>query len=218
MTDRFEAEDMVGDAQVRHRDKRVSRGIAALLGMWAPLCWGLAAFTGLTNATASQPAPEAALPFIVGGLAALGVAMGVMAVGFAVLRTVVTDTEVNVKYGLWGPNIPLSSIQSCKVVDYQWTRFGGWGIRRGWGGKWAYVPGPGEAVEIQYDDGGSKKTVLIGAKDPHKLMLEIHKAREALSKQPIAVYVSEADNDAEEEVVSVEEDAVSQSAGQTKSL
>lgn len=184
MADEFESAYMVGDASVRHTDKRVSRSIAAILGVWAPFCWALALFIGLTNATSDKPVPAGVLPFVLAAIAALGLLFAGMAITFAVLRTVVTQTEVNVKYGLWGPRIPLDRIRSCKVVDYDWTRFGGWGIRRGLGGKWAYVPGPGEVVEIEYGDG---KIVQIGARDARKLSLEINRAREALAKTRVAV-------------------------------
>lgn len=184
MADEFESEYMVGDASVRHTDKRVSRSMAAILGICAPFCWALAVFVGFANATSDKPVPAGVLPFVLAAIAALGLLFAAMAVTFAVLRTVVTQTEVNVKYGLWGPRIPLERIRSCKVVDYDWTRFGGWGIRRGVGGKWAYVPGPGEVVEIEYGDGD---VVQIGAQDPRKLSLEINRAREVLAKMRIAV-------------------------------
>ena len=37
-----------------------------------------------------------------------------------------------------------SSIESATAVDYKWTRYGGWGIRRGRDGEWLYnMPGDG---------------------------------------------------------------------------
>lgn len=57
MADELESAYMVGGASVRHTDKRVSRSIAATLGVWAPFCWALALFIGLTNATSDKPVP-----------------------------------------------------------------------------------------------------------------------------------------------------------------
>ncbi|MEQ9317857.1 MAG: hypothetical protein RIF41_01815 [Polyangiaceae bacterium] len=179
VSDEFQSSHMASDDSVRHRDKRVSRGMAALLGIWAPFCWGLAAFIGVANATSSRPVPEAVLPFVLAAIALLGVMFLGMAVTFAVLRTVVTDTHLIVKYGLWGPEIALDSITACRVTDYDFTKFGGWGIRRGLGGKWAYVPGPGEVVEIEYTEDGVDKTVQVGAADARMLALEINRARQA---------------------------------------
>jgi len=192
---------MTAGANVRHRDKRVSRGMAAILGIWGPLSWILAVVICLNNATASQPVSEAALPFVVGGIVAFGFFMLLLALGFAVLRTVVTETEINVKYGLWGPTIPLASIESCSVTEYDWSQFGGWGIRRGLGGKWAYVPGPGEVVEIEYNDDGRIKTVQVGADDARKLMSEINRAREAVGGKRIDVGAADIDAEAEAEAL-----------------
>lgn len=202
MADEFESEYMVAGAAVRHTDKRVSRSMAAILGVWAPFCWALAIFVGFANASSDNPVPATALPFVLAAIAALGLLFAGLAVTFAVLRTVVSDREVNVKYGLWGPRIPLDRIKSCKVVDYEWTQFGGWGIRRGAGGKWAYVPGPGEVVEIEHGDG---EIVQIGAQDPRKLSLEINRARQERASRPLQVDASipgeaEAEAEAESEI------------------
>lgn len=192
---------MTADAKVQHRDKRVSRGMALLLGVWAPFCWALAGFIAYANATASKPVPAVALPFVVAGIAAMGLMFLVMALSFAVLRSVVTEKHLNVKYGLWGPEILLSSITACRVVEYDWTKFGGWGIRRGAGGAWAYVPGPGDVVEIEYDADGETKTVQIGAEDPRKLALEINRAREGATR----LRIESDDAAAEEEMAALEE-------------
>ena len=169
-----------GDA-VRHRDKRVSRGLAALLMVPALFIMGLSAFIATTNASAPKPVPAVALPFVVAALVALGLLFVLLSLTFAVLRTVLTSRELVVKYGLWGPRIPLAAIRSCKVVRYEWTKFGGFGIRHGLGGKWAYVPGPGPVVEIAYDDGGKDKVVQIGAKDAALLAQRVNDARQELT-------------------------------------
>ncbi len=206
MSDKFESQFMADEAKLRHRDKRVSRGMAIILGIWAPFCWVLAAVVGYGNATASNPVPAGWLAPVIAAIVAFGLMFALLAVTFAVLRTVVTDSHVNVKYGLWGPTIALSSITSCKVVDYEWTQFGGWGIRRGLGGKWAYVPGPGEVVEIEYsDDSGLTKIVQIGAEDARKLLLEINRAREALTHRRIEIAEDDVDALAEAEAAATEE-------------
>lgn len=177
--DNFESRYMSDDAPVRYRDKRVARGMAGLFGVVALFNLALTIFIGFANATSSNPVPAAALPFVLGGMVALSAMFAGIGLAFAVLRTVVTDDEVVVKYGLWGPRIPLDRITSCKVVDYEWTKFGGWGIRRGAGGVWAYVPGRGPVVELRYDDGGGEKCVQIGAKDAAALAAQIQRARRA---------------------------------------
>lgn len=194
---------MAGDARVLHRDKRVSRGMAAMLAAPALFTWALSIFLAFANASSEHPLPAVALPFVVGAIALLGVMFALLSLTFAVLRTIVTDRMVTVKYGLWGPEIELSSIRSCKVVDYEWTQFGGWGIRRGAGGVWAYVPGPGEVVELEYEAGGTMQRVQVGAQDARKLALEINRARQT----GLRVATDADDAAAEEEMMSLEESA-----------
>ena len=178
--DAFESRYMSGDDNVRHRDKRVSRGMAAILGFAGLFVVALTVAIGVANATAARPLPAVALPFVLAAMAGLAGMFGLLAITFAVLRTVVTDREVIIKYGLWGPSIPLDAITSCKVVRYEWTRFGGWGIRRGRGGVWAYVPGPGDVVEIAYTEKGKEKRILVGVATADLVAAEIQHARQAL--------------------------------------
>jgi hypothetical protein len=177
--DHYESRYMTGDAEVRHRDKRVSRGMAILLMMPALFTLAMTFFLGFANATAAQPVPAAALPLVLAAMVAFSAMFVVLSLTFAVLRSVVTDRELIVKYGLWGPRIALDSITSCKVVPYKWTQFGGWGIRRGAGGVWAYVPGPGDVVEIAYTDRGKDKRIQVGADNAPMLAAEIERARQA---------------------------------------
>lgn len=165
---------------VRHRDKRVSRGMAAILAVPALFTLGLTVFIGFANAASSKPVPGPALPFVLAGLVALSAMFALLSLTFSVLRTVVTNSELVVKYGLWGPRVAIDRIRSCRVIEYDWTKFGGWGIRRGAGGVWAYVPASGDVVEVTYDDDdGSSRTILVGAQDAPALAREIERARSA---------------------------------------
>ena len=192
--DELAAQYMEDGAAVLHRDKRVSRGMAALLMAPAFFVLGLSAFIATGNATASKPIPEPALPFVVAAMVAVALLFVVLSLSFAVLRTVVTSRDLVVKYGLWGPRIDLARIRSCQVAQYEWTNFGGFGIRLGKGGVWAYVPGPGPVVEIAYDDNGKEKVVQIGAEDAQLLAQRVNDARAALTRPRI-----QADDDVEAE-------------------
>jgi hypothetical protein len=176
--DGFEAREMHDGAPVVHRDKKVSRAMAALLAVPGLLAMLVAAFVGIANATSHEPLPAEALPVVALMLAALGVLFVGMGVVFGVLRTIVTERAVHVRYGLWGPTIPLEAIRSCDAVDYDWTEFGGWGLRRGRGGAWAYMPVGKRAVEIRYREGDEEKRVLVGAGDPEATARAIRAALE----------------------------------------
>ena len=170
---------MVDGERVVHRDKRVSRGMAAIVSAPALFLIGLSIFIPIANASISQPAPPLVLAFIIALLVTMGLLFLLLAVAFAVVRTLVTEREVHVKYGLSGPRIPLESITSVRVVRYKWTRFGGWGIRIGIDGTRAYVPGPGDVVEIGYREGAVERKVQIGVSEPAVVARKIQEARNA---------------------------------------
>jgi hypothetical protein len=97
------------------------------------------------------------------------------------IRVAVTDTHVHVQYGLFGPKIALEDIVAVDVEDYQWLRYGGWGIRRGLDGAWAFsVPGRGgKAVRIRYRDAGKVKAVVVSSEQAGALAAAIHEAASA---------------------------------------
>jgi hypothetical protein len=102
---------------------------------------------------------------------------------FAVLRVTVSQGNVNIQYGLFGPTIPIAAIESVAPTEYKWTTVGGWGIRRGPGGSWVYnMPGDqGRAVRIEWRDAkGRRRITLVGSKDHLELAKTIEKARRAL--------------------------------------
>jgi hypothetical protein len=96
--------------------------MAGMLAVPALFVIGMAIYVAFANATAPKPVPAAALPLVVAAMVALGVLLGLLGIAFGVLRTVVTERAVHVRYGLWGPTIPIANIRSCGVVDYQWRR------------------------------------------------------------------------------------------------
>mgnify|MGYP001255378321 CR=1 FL=1 len=186
--DAFEARYMRDGTKVLHRDKRVSRKMAAILAVAGVIVLAQAISIPFVNEGSARPMPADLVPFWVVMMGLLGLSFFVMAVALGVLRFVVTENAVHVKYGLWGPTIPLESVVSCKVVDYDWLKYGGWGIRRGIDGSWAYVPGSGPVVEIVYRDGAKEKKVVLGANDPHALARSIV---EATSGERVRVGASE---------------------------
>lgn len=102
---------------------------------------------------------------------------------FAVLRVTVSEGNVNIQYGLFGPTIPIAAIEAVAPTEYKWTSVGGWGIRRGPGGSWVYnMPGDGgRAVRIEWRDGkGRRRVTLIGSKNHTELAKTIEQARRAL--------------------------------------
>jgi hypothetical protein len=203
-SDDFEAREMHDGSRVLYRDKRVSRLMAALLISPALITTALAIFIPFVNATSDKPVPGAALPFLVAGLLAFSALFVGLGLVFSVMRTIISEKEVHVKYGLWGPRIPLEHVTSAKPVDYHWTEFGGWGIRLGKNNTWAYVPSGKRAVEIAYRQDGEDKRVLVGTENVEETARQINRAREQqLGGARFEVSAADVDRDveAEEEAV-----------------
>ncbi|HEX7604868.1 MAG TPA: hypothetical protein VF316_24785 [Polyangiaceae bacterium] len=96
------------------------------------------------------------------------------------LRVTVTTEHVHVQLGLFGPKIPIAKLVSAKAEDYQPLKYGGWGIRLGRDGSWAYsMPGSGgRGVRLTYEtEGGKKKEVFVSTNDPEAVLAGIAKAR-----------------------------------------
>ena len=167
--DPYERQYMKGEGLVLYRDKQrtpwlLTAAIAAAgLGMLVPV------FLGQAGAW-------------IGAVVGLPILFLVLML-FAVLRVTVSQGKVQVQYGLFGPTIPISAIEAVAPTEYAWTRFGGWGIRRGPDGSWLYnMPGDqGRAVRIEWRDAkGRRRVTLIGSKNHLELANTIEKARRAL--------------------------------------
>ncbi|PRP90150.1 hypothetical protein ENSA5_67680 [Enhygromyxa salina] len=176
LPDAYEAEYMSGEGTVLYRDKsRAPWPLHAIFGAVSLFTIG-AAFVGSgawieTVATVLVLLPVWLL--------------------FSVLRVTVSEGHVNVQYGLFGPKIPISAIESAEMVEYDWKRFGGWGIRLNSEGGWVYnMPGDGgRAVRIAWRDRkGNAKVTYVGSLQSEQLAAQINQAR-ALgpAKQPAAL-------------------------------
>lgn len=90
------------------------------------------------------------------------------------MRTTVYGDRIVVQFG-WTSlvrfTVPLSEVQSCRPVTYRPLReFGGWGIRRDWGGRKAYTMRGNQAAELVT----TKRTILIGSAVPDQLCAAVN--------------------------------------------
>lgn len=179
--DPYEQRYMTGDGLVLYRHK-----LSAPWQLHAIFAISLAAVFGAALA--------------VGGAAggAVGIAVGLPMLAlvwllFSVLRVTVSEAHVNVQYGLFGPKIPIAAIEQAEVVQYDWRRFGGWGIRRSLAGEWIYnMPGDGgRAVRIVWrDDRGKRHVTHVGSPRADELRHQIRRAQNTLpaSARPSALH------------------------------
>lgn len=100
------------------------------------------------------------------------------------LRVTVTSKNLHVQYGLWGPSIPLESIEHCEAEHYSVWKYGGYGIRYSITEKaWCYnmLGDKGQAVRIHWrDDTGKLRRTLVASENHAALAAAINKARAAV--------------------------------------
>lgn len=122
---------------------------------------GVGVLAGLASAVGSgNPVALLTLPLLVAAMLAL-----------AMVRVVVTREHLHVQLGLWGPKIALASITKIEAMDYPFLRYGGWGIRRGIDGSWAYSTpgGNGRGVRIEWRDGDKQKVTFVSSNEADEL-------------------------------------------------
>jgi hypothetical protein len=105
---------------------------------------------------------------------------------FAVIRVSVSTDCFHVQFGLFGPKIAVADIVSAESIRYDWTEFGGWGIKRSfrdgtviynmWGDD-------GRAVKVTYRDAkGELKRVAVGSSNADAIVVALQRARAAQEK------------------------------------
>ncbi len=166
--DPYEKKFMPGKGMILARDRaRMPRSLSVLMGLSVLGVAGMAAAGGAA---------------IVGGILTAG-ALAFTWLSMSVLRVAISEGTVHIQYGLFGPEIPIAAIEHVERFQYEWTKYGGWGIRRAWGGEWMYnVPGDGgNAVRIIWRDAkGRRHSTCIGSKNADGLYQAIVSARRAL--------------------------------------
>jgi hypothetical protein len=168
-SDSFEQTYMAPSGSVLHRDKRRSRGLAALL-------LGFALFAAVsTVGTMLMPGPLF-LPIVMGTVTLF---LAFCGVAFSVIRTTVSTEELQVRLGLWGPRVPLEAVESCRVIDYDWKKFGGFGLKRAFDGTWSYTLSMNDrVVEVRWTENGKKRAAVFSAEDPEAVVAAVQRGRE----------------------------------------
>lgn len=137
---------------------------AALVRSRKPMPWFWFAFMGVAVLVSAGGGIAAGNPLPLLLSVPLLVAVTLL---FGVLRVVVTRNELHVQLGLWGPKVAIDRIDHIEAQAYSALVYGGWGIRIGADGSWAYsVPGgTGRGVRVEYRDASGKKKALFVSTD-----------------------------------------------------
>jgi hypothetical protein len=134
--------------------------LTLLLGVAAVALWAATSLGAL--------GPREWLPLIVGvGL--------VLLFHFLELAVTVSPSETDVRFRpLSHRRIPHAAVRSCEARSYRPLReYGGWGLRRGWKGGWAYNVRGNRGVQLVLEGGES---ILIGSQRADELAAAIQSA------------------------------------------
>lgn len=191
---------MPSEGQVLYRSKQVSKLLAGVPLVFAVV---FAVFGGLLAAGVLAPVPQL-LSLLAFGVAGMNAFLGLTMSG---LRSVLTSEELRIQLGLWGPRIPLSAIESCKVVDYDVRKYGGYGLKFHNGIRIYSAPGSEQAIALRYaDESGSRRQVVFTADDPVALANEIHQTRKVrIATGGAARIAADGDDRAEQEALAEQE-------------
>jgi hypothetical protein len=164
--DVYEARYMPGAGGVVYRDKIIAP-------RWFHLLMSLPLLCSLIAALATGGGMIDLLPLLVAVPLLLFVWLT-----FSVLRITVSREQVVLQYGLLGPKIDVASLVSAEAVEYDWKRFGGWGIRRNMRGEWAYnmMGDAGHAVRLVYREGKRERILYVSSHHPALLADAIQRA------------------------------------------
>jgi hypothetical protein len=132
------------------------------------LLFGVAAFAIWAVTVSGWPRVQEGVPLVIGvGLILL----------FHVLELTVTvrPSEFDIRFRpLTRRRIPHAAVRSCEARTYRPLReYGGWGVRRGWKGGWAYNVRGNRGVQLVLEDGSS---ILVGSQRADDLAAAIQSA------------------------------------------
>ena len=169
MADAYERDEMPGVGQVLHRQRITSPRWMMAIAALAPLLPGVG--IAATFAAAGLWGPALGLGL---GALGLGALMSFLMVFFAATRIVVSEGELELKMGMFGPKIPISDIASVSIAP-SGTNSIGMGVMNDLRGTTIYkLWGDNErAVHVTTNDG--KKRVLV-LKDPEVMVAALEEA------------------------------------------
>ena len=170
-------------------EKRYMGGEGALARSRAMMPWW---FHALLGGVAVMSVASAIASGVYASLATLPLLFLVWIL-FLYLRVSVTEHDVHIQLGLFGPKIPISEITEVSVAKYEALKYGGWGIRLAADGSVAYsVPGHGgRGLRIRFHRGGRERAVFVTSPNPDELLAAIERVRGVRVAQDVRVEAQE---------------------------
>ena len=101
----------------------------------------------------------------------LGIAVMVFVIiNFTILSISVAPAGVEFRYGLFAKRLRFDQIRSVEARQYEWMRYGGWGLRWSMGGRRAWnMPFLSTGVAITADEDGREREYYVTSRRPEEL-------------------------------------------------
>ena len=91
-------------------------------------------------------------------------------INFTMLSIAVAPWGVEFRYGLFAKRLRFDQIRSVEAKEYEWLRYGGWGLRWSTGGRRAWnMPFLRTGVTIEADEGGREREYYVSSRNPEEL-------------------------------------------------
>jgi hypothetical protein len=186
--DAYEREHMGGKGAILHRQKVQAPRWALAVAAWLPA--GLLGALGLVAAASGAPW-QAVLAPVAGGLA-YGVGMTGLMLALAGGRIAVSEGELHVQIGPFGPRIPIDQIERCEV-GASGLRSWGLGAQKLLDGTTVYKMLGDNATSARITTRDGRKLVIV-CPDAHVLVAAV---RDAVQRQAVPRTRVESERDGE---------------------
>ena len=104
---------------------------------------------------------------------AMGVGITVLVfviINFTMLSISVASAGIEFRYGLFAKRLRFDQIRSVEAKEYEWLRYGGWGLRWSTGGRRAWnMPFLRTGVAISAAEGGREREYYVTSRKPEEL-------------------------------------------------
>lgn len=101
----------------------------------------------------------------------LGIAVLVFVIiNFTMLSIAVAFEGIEFRYGVLAKRLRFDQMRSAEAKEYEWLRYGGWGLRWSTGGRRAWnMPFLSTGVVITVDEGGREREYYVSSHNPEEL-------------------------------------------------
>ena len=98
------------------------------------------------------------------------VVMVFVIINFTMLSIAVSTAGIEFRYGLFAKRLRFDQIRAVETRNYEWLRYGGWGLRWSTGGRRAWnMPFVNTGVRIEAGENGKEREYYVTSRNAEEL-------------------------------------------------